>query len=148
MKPFGLRVGREITGRGQFHCPKCMAVRFYQQKHAVKQTFWHFLPFFNDVQVIDEYVECQVCGQTYRMDILEYNPASPTDRLMLSIKYALESGISVNALLDELVCAGMNAVGAAKLVNSANKLQQKVCPNCGIEQVGSLLRCKQCSLFN
>ena len=146
MKTFELHVQQEIAAFGQFHCPKCNAMRYYQQKYATKQTAWHFLPFPGRPRIIDEYVECQACQQTYRLDVLQYNPGSPTDRLMLSVKYALESGSSVDVLLDELVRSGMNAVGAAKLVNAANERQQKACPNCGVEQAGSLLRCKQCSL--
>ena len=141
MKTLGLRIRQEIAASGQFHCPKCNVMRYYQQKYDIKQNVR-----FSEIQEIDEYVECQACQQTYRLDVLQYNPNSPTDRLMLSIKYALESGISVDDLLGELVSSGMNVVGAAKLVDSASGCQQKACPSCGIEQIGSLLRCKQCSM--
>jgi hypothetical protein len=144
---FGLRIRQAIAASGQFHCPKCNAVQYYQQKYIVKQPILHFF-LRRKTQVIDEYVECQVCRQTYRLDVLQYNRASLADRLMLSIKYALESGISMDTLLEELIYAGMNAVGAANLVSAASECQQKFCPHCGVEQVGSLLRCKQCTLFN
>lgn len=146
MKTFGLHIRQDIAASGQFHCPKCNTMRYYQQKYTTKSTTWYFLLLTRKAQVIDEYVECQVCQQTYRLDVLQYNPSSPNDRLMLSIKYALESGVSTNILLDELVHSGMNTAGAAKLVDSANERQQRACPNCGTEQTGSLLRCKQCRL--
>lgn len=96
-------------------------------------------------QVIDEFVECQACQQTYRLEVLQYNPGSAADRLMLSVKYALELGVPVHTLQDELVGSGMNSMGATKLVNSASDNQQKTCPNCGAGQAGSLLRCNRCS---
>ncbi len=142
MRTLGLQRHYEIVASGQFHCPKCNVMRYYQQKCAVKHTFW----LFGREQVVDEYVECLVCKQSYQLEVLQYNSGLQTDRLMLSIKYALESGVSVDTLLDGLVYSGMNVIGAVKLVNSASVDEQKSCPNCGIEQVGSLLRCKQCSV--
>jgi hypothetical protein len=144
---FGLRIRQSIAASGQFHCPKCNTVQHYQQKYIVKQPIL-YLFLRNKAQVIDEYVECQVCRQTYRLDILQYNRASLADRLMISIKYALESGISMDILLEELIYAGMNAVGAANLLSAATECQQKFCPRCGVKQAGSLLRCKQCTLAN
>jgi hypothetical protein len=80
-------------------------------------------------QVMDEFVECQTCQQTYRLEVLQYNPGLAADRLMLSVKYALESGVPAQILQDELVSSGMNAAGATKLVNSAGDSQQKNCRN-------------------
>jgi len=95
--------------------------------------------------MVDEFVECQTCCQTYRVEVLKYNPCSVTDRLVLSVKYALERGMPAQDLCDELVNAGMNVAGAYKLVDSADHGQQRTCSNCGVQQPGGLLRCRRCS---
>ena len=144
MAEFGSRVWQEIAASGKFHCPRCNTLRHYQQKCAIKHPLRRVLLLFK-TQLIDEFVECQACQQTFQPEVLQYNPALATDRLMLSIKYALESGTPAQVLQDELVSSGMNAAGAARLVNFANDGQRTTCPNCGAEQAGSLLRCRRCS---
>lgn len=144
MMIFGSRIWEEISASGQFYCPKCNSVRCYQQKCAIKHADWRALS-LNKVQILDEFVECQFCKQTFNIEVLQYNSGLPSARLLLSIKFALESGHSVETLRDELICFGMNASGAMKLVNSAIENQYYICPGCGTRQVGKLLRCKQCS---
>jgi hypothetical protein len=144
MAEFGWRVWQEVAASGRFHCPRCNTLRYYQQKCIVKRPVWHVLLLFKE-QLIDEFVECQACRQTFQPEVLQYNPALATDRLMLSIKYALESGTPAQVLQDELVSSGMNAAGAARLVDSASDGQRKSCSNCGAEQAGGLLRCRQCN---
>jgi predicted RNA-binding Zn-ribbon protein involved in translation (DUF1610 family) len=140
----GSRIWQQTVASGQFHCPKCNVIRSYEQKCIIKHPAWYrFLPFIE--QVMDEFVECQACRQTYQLEVLQYNHGLAANRLMLSVKYALESGVPAQVLQDELVGSGMNATGATRLVNSASESQQKTCPNCGLRQAGSLLRCHRCS---
>ncbi len=141
---WGSRTWQEVVASSRFHCPKCNVIRCYQQKCTIMHPAWYsFLPFMS--QIMDEFVECQTCGQTYRIEVLQYNPDSATDRLMLSVKYALESGMPAQALQEELVDSGMNVAGATRLVDSVGERQQRTCPDCGARQAGSLLRCKRCS---
>lgn len=144
MTILGPHIRQQIVAWGEFHCPRCSTIRRYEQKCNIRHPGWHMLaPFFG--QIIDEFVECQICRQTYQLEVLQYNASLPANRLLLSVKYALESGVPAQVLQDELINSGMNLIGAAQLVNAAGENQRQTCPNCGTRQTGSLLRCKKCS---
>lgn len=144
MTILGPHIRQQTVAWGEFYCPRCSTIRRYKQKCAIRHSNWHMLALFFG-QVIDEFVECQTCWQTYRLEVLQYNQGLAANRLLLSVKYALESGVPAQVLEDELVSSGMNVTSAAQLVSSADKNQKQTCPTCGARQAGRLLRCRPCS---
>jgi hypothetical protein len=66
---YGYR-NREIEqGTGDFYCPKCEAQRQYKHKKIVRYFTLFFIPLF-PLGKLSEYVECGVCGRTYKPEIL------------------------------------------------------------------------------
>ena len=66
---YGYR-NREIEmGTGNFYCPKCEAQRQYKHKKVVRYFTLFFIPLF-PISTLSEYVECGVCGRTYKPEIL------------------------------------------------------------------------------
>ena len=66
---YGYR-NREIQqGTGNFYCPKCEAQRQYKHKKTVRYFTLFFVPLF-PLGTLSEYVECGVCGRTYKPEIL------------------------------------------------------------------------------
>lgn len=66
---YGYR-NREIEqGTGNFYCPKCETQRQYKHKKIVRYFTLFFIPLF-PLGKLSEYVECGVCGRTYKPEIL------------------------------------------------------------------------------
>jgi hypothetical protein len=81
---YGYR-NREIEqGTGNFYCANCEVQRPYRYKKIVRYFTLFFIPIF-PLGTLSEYVECQVCGRTYKPEVLTAatttsTPISETDR--------------------------------------------------------------------
>ena len=56
-------------GTGNFYCPNCQAQRQYKRKKIVRYFTLFFIPIF-PLGTLSEYIECGVCGRTYKPEIL------------------------------------------------------------------------------
>ena len=72
---FGTRGVTYSTGRGEFHCPGCDARRPYEHKRVRRFFTLYFIPII-PLDVLGEYVECQHCRDTYKPNVLSYDPTS------------------------------------------------------------------------
>jgi uncharacterized tellurite resistance protein B-like protein len=72
---FGTRGVTTNAGSGQFFCPGCEAKRDYAHKRVRRFFTLYFLPII-PLDVIGEYVECLHCRDTYKPDVLHYDPTS------------------------------------------------------------------------
>lgn len=62
--------GREKTvSSGQFLCPNCQSQCPYIYKNIVKQYSAYFIPLHE--KKLDSYVECQVCKQAFKPEVLD-----------------------------------------------------------------------------
>lgn len=61
------------VGNGDFYCPECAQKTAYLHKQVHKAATFFFIPLAN-LDLLGEYVECQDCLSTYKMDILDYDP--------------------------------------------------------------------------
>ncbi len=66
---YGYR-NREIEkGVGSFFCQKCETTRQYRHKKVVRYFSLFFVPLF-PIGGLSEYIECSVCGRTYKPEAL------------------------------------------------------------------------------
>ena len=72
---FGTRGVTYSAGRGDFHCPGCDARRPYEHKRVRRFITLYFIPII-PLDVIGDYVECQHCRDTYKPDVLSYDPSA------------------------------------------------------------------------
>lgn len=69
---FGTRGVRSASGGGSFHCPTCGPQSYTH--HRVRRFFTlYFIPVI-PLDVVGEYVECDVCSSTYHPDVVNYQP--------------------------------------------------------------------------
>ncbi|MBC7877466.1 MAG: zinc-ribbon domain-containing protein [Anaerolineales bacterium] len=66
---YGYRNREIVRGTGDFYCPKCEVQRQYKHKKIVRYFTLFFIPLF-PLGTLNEYVECGVCGRTYKPEIL------------------------------------------------------------------------------
>lgn len=76
---FGWRNVTMTGDKGSFHCPECGAGTRYEQKKVRRFFMLYFIPLI-PLQSIGEYVECSGCKNTYKPEVLGYDPAA-ADRL-------------------------------------------------------------------
>ena len=60
------------TDRGVFHCPSCGRQPY--EKKRVRRFFSLFSIPLVPLGLLGEYVECSQCGDTYRPDVLDFDP--------------------------------------------------------------------------
>lgn len=70
---FGTRGVTYTKGKGDFHCPTCDSSLPYKQKRVRRFFNLYFIPVI-PLDLLGEYVECQHCGGTYQVSVLEYDP--------------------------------------------------------------------------
>ena len=66
---FGSRNVRRTLEEGEFHCPRCRAVRRYELVHAQPHGHVYFIPLFKLGQG-QEYVRCQSCRTRFHPNVL------------------------------------------------------------------------------
>lgn len=70
---FGTKGVTSTAGKGQFHCPQCGSSQAYLHKRVKEWFALYFIPCI-PIKTVGEYIECQACKNTYRMDVLQYDP--------------------------------------------------------------------------
>ena len=137
--------GREIElASGQFYCPKCDASRPYKRKRIARYFTLYFIPLFQ-IENLGEAVECQICRQAYKPEILNYTPPSHEERLLLVIRGELDSGTPIHMVQRKLVNSGMDEDAAQKAVDLAVGDVRKTCQKCGYSYRETVARCSNCS---
>ncbi len=69
---FGTRGVTYTTDRGRFHCPRCESPQDYMRQRTRRFFTLYFVPVL-PLDVLGEYVECPVCRETFRDDVLHYD---------------------------------------------------------------------------
>lgn len=70
---FGTRGVTYSKEKGDFHCPSCATPRPYDHKRVRRFFTLYFIPLI-PLDLHGEYIECQQCRNTFKMDVLEYDP--------------------------------------------------------------------------
>jgi rubredoxin len=66
---YGYRNREFEMGTGNFYCPKCETQRPYKFKKVTRYFTLFFIPLF-PLGTVSQYVECSVCGRTYKPEVL------------------------------------------------------------------------------
>lgn len=59
--------------KGKFYCPKCNLKKTYKHNQVHEKVTVFFVPIAN-LRLLGEYIECQSCFNTYKMEIIDYDP--------------------------------------------------------------------------
>lgn len=70
---FGTRGVTYSAGSGDFHCPECRTRLPYSHKRIRRFFTLYFIPVI-PLDLHGEYIECQRCRGTYRLDVLNFDP--------------------------------------------------------------------------
>jgi hypothetical protein len=66
---FGRRAVTGSLGTGSFDCPRCGTTRLYEHKRVRRFFTLYFIPLI-PLATLGEYVECEGCRGTYKMEVL------------------------------------------------------------------------------
>jgi uncharacterized tellurite resistance protein B-like protein len=69
----GTKGETSTVGRGEFYCPQCETYTRYLHQQVHQKATVFFVPVAN-LKLLGEYVECQSCDGTFKMEILNYDP--------------------------------------------------------------------------
>jgi tellurite resistance protein len=70
---FGTRGISGEEGRGEFFCPKCRIKATYAHKSVRRYFTLYFIPVI-PLNSLGEYVECDRCATSFKMEVLDYDP--------------------------------------------------------------------------
>jgi tellurite resistance protein len=70
---FGTRGVTYSAGEGDFHCPTCQVQKPYKHKRVRRFFTLYFIPLI-PLDLNGEYIECEQCKGTYRLDVLDFDP--------------------------------------------------------------------------
>jgi hypothetical protein len=140
---FGSSVREKEIASGQFTCPNCRVLRPYIQKRIDKYFAIYFVPLFKTSD-LGEYVECQVCHQKYKPDVLFYKEPSPAERMMASISAEVDGGLPLHMARQKLIDANVDPMTATQVVNTAAGEHPVTCPKCGFQYKNTIRSCANC----
>lgn len=136
--------GRTTTvAVGQFYCPQCRSSRGYQQKRLSKYFTLYFIPLF-PTQKIAEYIECDICHTSFKMEILQLAGQARIQEFVESVAAQLKAGQSTQAMVSGLLGAGFSQEDAAQVVYSAANGQLVTCNECHFLYSNALSYCPNC----
>lgn len=69
----GTKGQTSTVARGEFYCPQCQAYTRYLHQQVHQKATLFFVPVAN-LKLLGEYVECQSCDGTFKIEVLDYDP--------------------------------------------------------------------------
>jgi tellurite resistance protein len=103
--------GRTSTqSSGEFYCPDCSDYKNYAHRKVKKWFTLYFIPIF-PMSDLGEYIECDICKSTYKINVLEHDPRKEQQKLDamfiiatrdIMVKTALADGVIEEAEVDEI----------------------------------------------
>lgn len=86
---FGTRGVTTTADSGDFYCPQCQAQEGYRHRRVRRFFTLYFIPVI-PLSVHSEYVECDQCKGTYRMEVLDIDPTAGAVQLEAEFARALK----------------------------------------------------------
>jgi len=96
---FGTRGVTSEKTRGEFYCPQCSGRQLYVHKTCRRFFTLYFIPLI-PLDLIGEYVECQLCTGTYRPEVLELDPEADAKRHEAEFHKAMRRVLALISLAD------------------------------------------------
>jgi len=85
---FGTRSVTSDQAHGDFFCPQCRSKGSYIHKESRRYFTLYFIPLI-PLNLIGEYIECQRCMGTYKMEVLQLDPVADAKAQQSSFHKAL-----------------------------------------------------------
>lgn len=136
--------GREVhVGEGQFHCPQCDGTQPFFHKRIARYFTLYFIPLF-PIANYGEHIQCGSCGGQYEMDVLNYRPPSQGERMALSLRTDLDSGLPLHMAQQKMISAGLDKETAQKMVEFAAEKPYSYCGKCNFYFRQTVRACTSC----
>lgn len=149
---FGTSNRKKNLGAGEFFCPHCNTQRPYTHRKAVPNISLFFVPLV-PIGEGQEYIECDVCGNAFAMQVLDYRPTAATNSqqetpksiaaLMNNAEAILKAGTPAEFLIRDMNQAGIEREVAQTVVNSYNISKQ--CESCSLTYHANIENCRECN---
>jgi uncharacterized tellurite resistance protein B-like protein len=98
---FGTRGVTYSAGEGEFHCPDC-GTQPYRKKRVRRFFTLYFIPLI-PLDLLGEYVECGRCKDSYRPDVLDFNPSEADEEFEAEFQIAVKRTMVLMALADGVI---------------------------------------------
>jgi uncharacterized RDD family membrane protein YckC len=142
---WGSRGREKCVSQGQFFCPNCDTSRPYKHIRVSKYFTLYFVPLF-EIETLGEYIECQDCHRTFKMEALGYQPPSRAERVLAQLRAELESGMPLHMIQKKLMGLGIEEQDALRLIELATAGNERTCRACGFTYLGTIRVCPNCGM--
>jgi tellurite resistance protein len=99
---FGTRGITYGSEGGQFYCPNCQGRQHYLHRKVRRFFTLYFIPLI-PLDLAGEYVECQQCSGTYKLEILALDPEAASAREEAEFRKAMRRILVLMMLADGVV---------------------------------------------
>ena len=100
----GTRGVTTTASKGEFFCPECNVRTNYHHNQVHQKATVFFIPVLN-LKLLGEYIECQNCSNTYKMEIVDYDPEQEREEFealyLTGIKKVMAMMILADGKIDE-----------------------------------------------
>jgi uncharacterized tellurite resistance protein B-like protein len=96
---FGTRGVTGTVRRGEFHCPECGCRRPYAHKRVRRFFTLYFIPLI-PLDKLSEYVECQRCRTSFKLEVLSFDPEADAAQLEDQFRQAVRQAMAAVAVAD------------------------------------------------
>ncbi len=90
-----------IIARGRFFCPVCMEQRGFRQTEVLRAL--HLGPLRFRLGRLGEYVECEHCLSTFRLEVLAYDAGERTPYVRSEYQRALKRILALMVMVDGVI---------------------------------------------
>jgi len=98
----GTKGQTSTAARGEFYCPQCQAYTRYLHQQVHQKATVFFVPVAN-LKLLGEYIECQSCDGTFKMEILDYDPQEEQREIEALYRTGIKKVMTMMMLADEKV---------------------------------------------
>ena len=126
--------------KGEFYCPECSLQTTYKHNQVHEKITVFFIPIAN-LNLLGEYIECQNCFNTYKMEILDYNPEEEQQEFealyLIGLKKVMTMMMLADGKIDENEKSMMKDIykNITDLALSDNDIDKEI-KNCKANPVG------------
>jgi tellurite resistance protein len=99
---FGTRGVTSTVTSGLFNCPGCSGKRHYEHKRVRRFFTLYFIPII-PLDTIGEYIECLHCRDTYKPEVLEFDPVKSERSMEAEFHTAVKRVMVLMMLADGVV---------------------------------------------
>lgn len=99
---FGTRGVTYTKESSEFYCPNCAAQAPYKHKRVRRFFTLYFIPVI-PMDLLGEYVECQRCGGTYQLKVLELDPGEAAKAFEAEFHRVMKRVMVLMMLADDVI---------------------------------------------